>query len=273
MKKILQYIFSVKNQDSHKILTILGIKFKFRNTKIENNKEFFLSNKQIEDISWAIRDKFFGIVNGVMFSPCETLIAEAHQDSVSFIKENMNMDKIMLKNDRISNLKYSLSLAKKPGLILEFGVFSGETINIIANYFNDNKIYGFDSFEGLPEDWNGWALEKTFFKRNNMPLVQENVDLIKGWFNETLPTFLNSHDTNISFLHIDCDIYSSAKYVLTTLQNKIIPGTVIVFDEFFNFPNWKNHEYKAFMEFINLTNYKFEYVSIGRDQVTVIITE
>lgn len=295
MTKLYQQIFSITNENEHKIFRILGFKLKFKDKeKLLENKlnklyEALLSlptivqkmdtiqneirnNKtDIEHLSWAIRDKFYGIVNGAKFSPCETLVAEAHESSVKFIKENMDLNKLLLKHDRISNLKYSVTLAQNNGLILEFGVFSGETINIIADYFKNDSVYGFDSFEGLPEDWNGWALEKSFFKRDNLPEVRDNVSLIKGWFNETLPKFLEQHPEKVAFLHVDSDIYSSAKYVLISLKDRIQKGTVIVFDEFFNFPNWENHEYKAFMEFLAETGYQFEYISIGHDQVTVKI--
>ena len=51
------------------------------------------------------------------------------------------------------NLKYALDNVKIEGDFLEFGVFQGRSINIIAEKFPDQKIYGFDSFKGLPEDW------------------------------------------------------------------------------------------------------------------------
>ncbi len=306
--KLIEKIFSVKNENFHKVWTILGLKIKYfqskryylnelnsssdsisKNLSIVNsdiknikkeikdihsdilNKQIVLSEKSCEQLSRAVRDKFYGVVNGAMYSPKETFLAEAHAQTIDFIKNNMDLNKIMLKGDRISNLKYSLSLVKNKGLFLEFGVYSGETINIISSTYKDEKVYGFDSFNGLPENWNGWSLEKSFFKRANLPNVNSNVELVVGWFDESLPSFLELHNEDVAFLHVDCDIYSSAKYVLEALKNRIKPGTIIVFDEYFNFPNWQNHEYKAFMEFIQDTNLEYEYVSVGRDQVTIRI--
>lgn len=40
-----------------------------------------------------------------------------------------------------------------PGIIVEGGVWTGNTIKWLANQFPDRKLYGFDSFEGLPEKW------------------------------------------------------------------------------------------------------------------------
>ena len=78
---------------------------------------------------------------------------------------------------------------KEDTLWLEFGVASGNTINYISKFTN-NTVYGFDSFEGLPEKWRD-GIEKGFFSRNGiLPQVNSNVKLIKGWFNETLVDFI-----------------------------------------------------------------------------------
>ena len=68
----------------------------------------------------------------------------------------------------------------------------------------------------------------------------------KGWFNETLPSFINDHNSPISLLHVDCDIYSSTVCVLESLKDQIIDGTVVIFDEIWKYPNYKQHEIKAF---------------------------
>ena len=76
----------------------------------------------------------------------------------------------------------------------------------------------------------------------------QNVVLHKGWFDETVPDFAETHKEAIAFMHVDSDIYSSAKTIFTHLGDRIVPGTVIQFDEYFNYPGWKNHEYKGFQE-------------------------
>ena len=147
------------------------------------------------------------------------------------------------------------------GLFLEFGVRSGTSIDFIAAYNPTKTIYGFDSFEGLPEAWNFYAPAGTFDLGGVMPEVNRNVELIKGWFDKTLPGFVAKHDGKCSFIHIDSDIYSSAKTVFEILGERITHGTVIEFDEYFNRPNWQNGEFKAFHEFID--RYKLEYEYIG----------
>jgi len=78
----------------------------------------------------------------------------------------------------------------KNGLFLEFGVWKGNTINHIASRIADD-IYGFDSFEGLPENWRD-GLNKNLFSVDKLPTVKNNVTLIKDWFNKTLPEFFEN---------------------------------------------------------------------------------
>jgi hypothetical protein len=150
----------------------------------------------------------------------------------------------------------------KTGLFCEFGVYSGRTINYIAGQIQ-NKIYGFDSFEGLPDRWRD-GFPKGTFKTDKLPKVIKNVFLVKGWFNETLPKFLNAHEGQIIFMHIDCDLYSSTKTVFNLCKERIKKGTVIVFDEYFNYFGWQDGEYKAFNEFINENNLQYKYIGYNR---------
>ena len=104
------------------------------------------------------------------------------------------------------------------------------------------------------------------------PPVASNVHLVRGLFQDTLSDFLILHKEAVAFLHIDCDLYSSAKYVLFSLKERIIPGTVIIFDEFYNYIGWENGEFKAFSEFILETGKQFAYLGYSREQVSVVIT-
>jgi hypothetical protein len=78
----------------------------------------------------------------------------------------------------------------KEGLIMEFGVFKGESINYIAKRFPGEIVYGFDSFEGLPEAWRD-GFDKGTFSIVDISNIkfENNVTLIKGYFNDTLPIF------------------------------------------------------------------------------------
>ena len=146
------------------------------------------------------------------------------------------------------------------GMYLEFGVRSGKSINFIAAYSPTKTIYGFDSFEGLPEAWNFYVQAGTFSLGGIIPKCNVNVQLIKGWFDQTLPEFLKQHSEECAFIHIDSDLYSSARTVFDKLGDRIIPGTVIEFDEYFDHPNWQNGEFKAFHEFIDERKLEYEYI-------------
>lgn len=147
---------------------------------------------------------------------------------------------------------------------LEFGVASGKTINYISKFTND-KIYGFDSFEGLPEKWRE-GYDKACFSTNGiLPKVNDNVVLIKGLFDEVLEEFLEVQNKKISFIHIDCDLYSSTKYILNTCKKYIDKDCIIVFDELVNYKGYDsdNGELKAFYEFINENVVDYEWIGMN----------
>ena len=168
-------------------------------------------------------------------------------------------------------MKNALEQTEMDGLYLEFGVFKGETINEIASLKQDKIIYGFDSFEGLPEDWQNGMPKGTFNVNGILPQVNDNVRLIKGWFDETLPDFLNEYKENCAFIHIDSDLYSSTKIVFDALKERIVSGTVIVFDEYINYLGWEKGEHKAFVELMQEKNLSCDYISCSVMQVAVKI--
>lgn len=65
----------------------------------------------------------------------------------------------------------------------------------------------------------------------------------------------------ISYLHIDSNLYSSAKTIFNFIGDRIVVGTIIVFDEYFNYPGWQNDEFKAFNEFIVENKLTYEYLT------------
>lgn len=194
----------------------------------------------------------------------------AGQETARYIITNMNT--VHSLNKPLDILSFAIEKAKIKGLYLEFGVYSGNTINYIAQTIPQEIVYGFDSFEGLPEDWRS-GFEKGTFKKDGFPEVQENVRLIKGWFHETLPEFIKDHTEQCALIHIDCDLYCSTETVFRILANQIASGTIIVFDEYFNYPGWKDGEFKAFQEFVARYKLAYEYVAYvdALEQVAVRI--
>lgn len=159
-------------------------------------------------------------------------------------------------------------------VVMEFGVATGRTLNHFARLMPNRYIHGFDSFQGLPEDWTS-RMPKGFFKRNKLPQVAWNCELYVGWFDETIKTWkLKYADTPIMLLHVDCDLYSSTQTILTELRKNIVPGTVIIFDEYMNYPGWQQDEYRAWQEFVTTNKIKYEYIGrVSRhQQVAVKVT-
>jgi len=187
---------------------------------------------------------------------------QAELASWSFIRNSSNSLPI-LTGTNYKSIELAIQHTNIDGLILEFGVFNGKSIRRIAT-LTDSKIYGFDSFEGLPEKWNNEP-KGSYSAGGELPNVPGHVALIKGWFNESIPVFLNRSDVDapIRLLHIDCDLYSSTKTILDLLHEKIIPGTVILFDEFIGYKSWQDDEFKAFMEAAKKYSWGYELILIS----------
>ena len=160
--------------------------------------------------------------------------------------------------DRWSFLDGAVRQASREGLWLEFGVYRGASINYIARRSEAN-VFGFDSFEGLPSGWTRDLQRGAFSSEGAVPAVEPNVTLVKGWFEESLPPFLKEIGPRpVAFLHIDSDLYSSAKFVLHQLASRIRAGTVIVFDEFCG--PILNDEERAFREAAQLFRWRFRLI-------------
>lgn len=203
------------------------------------------------------------------------------------ILEKINNSELIIPSNGIDDtghvtyLKKCTSRVTLDGLWLEFGVYRGRTICNIAQS-TDAIIYGFDSFEGLHEFWdinnpagvyslNGVIPDGAIAGSNDdNPGMHDssptkitkpwpkNVRLIKGYFSESLPKFLEDYPEQVAFLNIDSDLYSSCKDVLTLLKDRIKTGTVITFDELIGYPTFRDHEIKALAEFLIDTNFSYE---------------
>jgi hypothetical protein len=170
-------------------------------------------------------------------------------------------------------LLQGLKLAPAEGLFAEFGVWRGSTINKIAECVGEfTTVHGFDSFEGLPEDWHGPYRRGLFQMDGRLPEVRRNVKLHPGWFEATVPQFAAAHPgTPIAFLHVDCDLYSSTKTIFDGLGDRLRPGSVVVFDEYFNYPGWRDHEYKAFQELVSDRSLRYRYVAYNSHDWNVAV--
>jgi len=162
-------------------------------------------------------------------------------------------------NDRLSLLRAAYKLAPANGYAMEFGVHKAVSLSYLAKAAPKRRFFGFDSFAGLPEAWNRSGTdtyEAGHFALDALPKVPENVTLVPGFFNNTLPEWLRSADQDVAFLHIDADLYSSAKLVLDALNDRLHPGAIVVFDELCDwqdsgvYANWLEGEWRALCEWM-----------------------
>ena len=163
--------------------------------------------------------------------------------------------------DRFQNLTASAVESGFFGHSLEFGVWKGASLNHLASYYPSNTFWGFDSFCGLPEPWfrsfdKSRMNRKGDFALDTLPEMTHGIRLVVGTFEEVLPVWLTQNDGDVSFIHIDSDLYHSSKTVLRHLNRRIVPGTVIAFDELRDwneqgvYERWKEGEWKALVEWM-----------------------
>ena len=195
---------------------------------------------------------------------------EAKRDTLNYINENMPDAPYFEKHPAL--VSYTLDQVETDGLHLEFGVGRGKSMRWIAPRV-DGPVYGFDSFEGIQEHWNGNPIGS--FAQKSLPKVPDNVEFVKGYFDATLPGFLQAHDGAVAFLHVDCDLYSSTVTIFDQLGDRLQPGAIILFDEYYNFHRWQQHEFKAFQEFVESSGMRYEYIafSVTGQQVAVRVLE
>ena len=202
--------------------------------------------------------------------PARERSLRALQQSVDYIERTMP-DAMGFDSPR-ELIVHALRAVAIGGHYLEFGVFAGGTIRFIARRIGKRTIHGFDSFEGLPEAWAGFNFDaKAFDVKGRLPRVPSNAQLHQGYFDASLPRWLDQHPGPIAFIHVDCDLYSSTRTVLKLMAPRFASGTVILFDEYFNYPNWQQHEFKAFQELVFEQDIKYTYLGFARQQVAVRI--
>lgn len=174
-----------------------------------------------------------------------------------------------------SSLQYGLTLMNKDRKhVLEFGVCRGGTIRVIRQTLDESfKVFGFDSFVGLPEAWidkDGIVVvPPEYFSTNGVIPDIKNVKFYAGWFTNTLPDYLKIAEP-IALLHIDSDLYSSAKEVLWALNDYIVEDTIIVFDEWFykHDAKYNDHEEKAFNEWVKEFDRRYDIISFDDKTVS-----
>lgn len=162
--------------------------------------------------------------------------------------------------DRVEMFGFINASVVKQGAIdfIEFGVYRGDSIRewSTMNSNPTSRFYGFDSFEGLPEEWRAGQGRGHFDVGGSIPQMADGrVKFIKGWFDKTVPDFVRDFAPRDRLvLHLDADLYASTMIPLIYFSRFLRAGSLLIFDEFYD----RNHEFKAFHDFlkINRANYR-----------------
>tara|TARA_B100000989_G_scaffold127405_1_gene94581 strand:- start:1499 stop:2221 length:723 start_codon:yes stop_codon:yes gene_type:complete len=170
--------------------------------------------------------------------------------------------------------KYAIKKAieldtKQNSLFLEFGVYKGESTNYFSKFLK-SKLYAFDSFKGLEEDWLGFHHAAGDFGGIEIPKLNKNVELVVGNVKDTLSKFISKNkDSKINFIHMDIDNFTATKFILEMLKPQLNDKAIIVFDEYYNFQGWKFGEFKAFSELFSENEFNYKCFSADGEQVVI----
>jgi len=160
---------------------------------------------------------------------------------------------------RWSLFEQMTKMSKKNRPFYEFGVWRGESFKYLIKTYK--KGYGFDTFEGLPEDWHS---EKagSYSSEGNIPKIKGG-EFIVGKFEDTLPEFFSETRPKASIINFDADLYSSTICALNYAKPVIDENTILIFDEFIMNKYWEQDEYKALEEFCSKNHFEYEVLAIS----------
>ena len=151
------------------------------------------------------------------------------------------------------------ALSKKDRPFYEFGVWRGEAFRYLIKTFK--KGYGFDTFQGLPEDWHNEKIG-TYSSDGNVPKI-DGEEFIAGKFEDTLSSFFAITRPMASIINFDADLYSSTICALNFSKPVIDQDTILIFDQFIINETWEQDEYKALEEFCANNNFSYEVLAVS----------
>jgi len=173
------------------------------------------------------------------------------------------------------------------GLWLEFGVAAAVSLARIAAHARAlprvPHVAGFDSFKGLPEDWrwnHAQVVPKGTFAQDVIPVIP-GAEIVVGLFEETLNKWLAKRlkkhpGERVTFVHVDCDLYSAARCVLREIAPFLADGAIVVFDELVGYHGFDAHEWRALFETAEVDGaFRFEWLArkAGGQQAAIRIRE
>lgn len=153
---------------------------------------------------------------------------------------------------------------------MEFGVAGGHSLRwwLEKNQNSGSRFFGFDTFEGLPEDWGHFQKGDMAVPIETLNVNDQRASLHKGLFQDSLIPFLETYDNrNRKLIHIDSDLFSSGLFVMTQLYRFLKPGDVFLFDEF----AVPEHEFLAWKIFTESFYIKYEVIGAANNYLFVAI--
>lgn len=175
--------------------------------------------------------------------------------------------------DRLDHLTHAFRNSLTSGLVLEFGVFRGDSFFHLQS-LTDRMVYGFDSNRGFEgREWSGLK----FHGYQPLPAaLEQDEGFIEGWFEDTLPTFLERNSGPVAFVHYDAGELNAARFVLGKVFPRLRPGSVLVLDELLatdDANRGSSPEWIAFQEAVSASGAQFEWIARSGYSASVRITE
>ena len=191
----------------------------------------------------------------------EALLTEEHShkgtEYESFVKASVQKIMTLPTVDFPLTTVLQLPDLEHSGLWLEFGVFKGRSLRMLAGARGDASVFGFDCFTGLPEDWRP-GLPKGSFGLPCVPLPIPGASYVVGLFEDTLPTF--EFTEPVTLVHIDCDIGSAAQTALKAVAPHLANVAYVVFDELWAYDGFEKHEMLALYDQLVTAGFEVEFL-------------
>jgi len=228
------------------------------------NVHFMNANQLIKNILSQYKEKLIKNIYGptplwdsvqsVVANECANYVCQNMQDALQFERKNDFWDFIIKQSPCNS--------------FWEFGVCKGVSLRYFSRHFK--SLHGFDSFEGLQENWRGHNLASGAFSvHGKIPKLDKNVSLYPGWFCDTVSYFLSKNQDIPDVIHVDCDTYESSFYILNNIVSRVKPGCIIIFDEYLLYRGWKTGEFKAWSDIRLKYGLKYTYIAFSEMSVAI----
>ena len=217
---------------------------------------------------------FFTLNKQTFHNPIYYLEKESIRESSNFISEYLNTASLFTskKGGLWPFTINHINTNPVAGYWLEFGVREGVSARFFSPYASkysiDSTYHGFDSFNGIRNQWTSTNEPTGSFSMHGAPPKEPPYcKWTIGWIEETLEPFLKSNSGSIAFAHFDFDVYEPTKYALQLIRSRLRRGSIIIFDEFHGYPGWKFHEKRALDEVFNKNEYEF--IAFARKQAVI----